>query len=95
MHVPAFRKIAQNRRAEPEQRSLAQLVVKHARLESGHRVIAASSPWMAGQDPFDAEPATFQGAVLLYRFRCIVGTRGRIPALVTYQRRKCYLVHLD
>ena len=48
--------------------------------ESGDGVVAASSPWMAAQEPLQGKPESSCGAVLGDGFDGILAACGHIPA---------------
>jgi len=58
-------------------------------------VVAASTPWIAGSDTLQGEPAALERAVLANGLDAIVGTGGRIAARAPDKRRKGHLVEPD
>ena len=55
--------------------------------ELGHRVIAATTPWIAAKDAFYTEPRTFEDSVFLYRFDHVLATCRRVATGRRCERR--------
>lgn len=45
-----------------------------------HWVVAASSPWITGENTFESKPSALDGAMFTDSFNAIIGTGWCIPA---------------
>lgn len=60
-----------------------------------HWVITASTPRMAGCDPFQREPAALERTMFSDSLDAIVGTGGRVAARTPDERRQRHLIEPD
>ena len=58
-------------------------------------VIAATAPWVAGEDALEGEPAAFEEAVFLYRLDAIIGAGRRVATALPDKRRQSHLIKPD
>lgn len=60
-----------------------------------HWIIATSTPWIAGSNSFQREPAALERPIFADGLDTIVGTGGRIAASAPDERRQRHLVESD
>ena len=60
-----------------------------------HRIIATTTPWIAGKHALESQPAAFERTMLANGLNAVIGAGGRIAAGASNERRQCPLIQFD